>query len=471
MRLGTTERAQPAAAKNDGGGLLPGSDCLRQNEQQERKRMGSRVAATVCVTALIVAAATPAQAELDFSVEAGVGHSDNISRVPTGEIDETIATAGVDLTWDVSRPRLEGEATVDLNYFDYLDDTYSSEVVGTANGAVVLGLVPDRFTWLVQDSFGQARSDPFTPVTPGSRENINYFTTGPDVIVALGNTGRLRLFGRYSSSEYERSLLDSERLSGGVAVARRLSARSEVAFNAVTERVEFKDDFNIDQDRDNLFVSYTLDGSRTNMQIEAGYTWLELEDGEEDDGALLRVSLGRELSASSNVWLTFGTQLTDAAEALRASVSGPTAVGGAADVTATADPFERRSVAAGWDFSRNRTSIDVGVEWDEDRYETQSALDRTALAWNASIQRNISPLLTVGLLTSLTDEEFDTINQSADELRYGATLDWRFARRVGLRLLAERYDRDSSDPLGEYVENRIFLTLFYRPNRPDRPSP
>lgn len=429
--------------------------------------MGPRVA-TVCVTAWILAASTPAQAELDYSVDAGVGHSDNISRVSTNEIDETIATAGIDLTWDVSRPRLEGDATVDLSYFDYLDDTYGSEVVGTANGSAVFGLVPDRFTWLVQDSFGQARSDPFTPSTPGNRENVNYFTTGPDVIVALGTTGRARLFGRYSASQYERSPLDAERLTGGLAVARQLSARSEVAFNAVTERVEFKDDFNTDQDRDNLFLSYTLQGARTNIQIEAGYTWLELEDGEETDGALLRVSLGRELSAASNVWLTFGSQLTDAAEALRASVSGPTTVGGVGDVTATADPFERRSVAAGWNFSRNRSSIDVGVAWDEDRYETQSALDRTTLAWNASFERDLSPLLTVGVLASLTDEDFDTTGQTADELRYGATLDWRFARRLGLRLLAERYDRDSSDPLGEYVENRVFLTLFYRPNRPAR---
>jgi uncharacterized protein (PEP-CTERM system associated) len=178
--------------------------------------------------------------------------------------------------------------------------------------------------------------------------------------------------------------------------------------------------------------------------------------------------LGRELSAASNIWLTFGTQLTDAAEALRASVSGPTAVGGAADVTATADPFERRSVAAGWNFSRNRTTIDLGVAWDEDKYETQSILDRTAVAWNASLTRNLSPLLTVGVLASLTDEEFDTTGQSADELRYGANLDWRFARRLGLRLLAERYDRDSSDPQGEYVENRVFLTLFYRPDRPSQ---
>jgi hypothetical protein len=427
--------------------------------------MGQRVA-TVCVIALAAVAGTPARAELDYSVEAGVGHSDNISRVPAGEIDETIATAGVDLTWNTSRPRLEGEATVDLSYFDYLDNTFGSEVVGTADGSAVFALVPNRLTWLVQDSFGQARGDPFAPVSPENRENVNYFTTGPDLILGLGATGQMRLFGRYSVSAYERSPLDAERLTGGLALARQLSARSEIAFNAVTEQVRFDEEFNTDQDRDSLFLSYSLTGGRTRVQAEAGYTWLEFEDGRESDGALLRVSLNREVSAASSVWLTLGSQLTDAADALRASVSGPIAGGGAGAITSTSDPFEKRSVSAGWTFHRNRTGIDIGVAWDEDEYETQSQFDRTSLVWNASFERNLSPRVTAGVLASLTDEEFDTTGQTADELRYGATLNWQFARTFGLRLLAERYDRDSSDPAGEFVENRVFLTLFYQPRRP-----
>jgi uncharacterized protein (PEP-CTERM system associated) len=123
-------------------------------------------------------------------------------------------------------------------------------------------------------------------------------------------------------------------------------------------------------------------------------------------------------------------------------------------------------VSAGWTFHRNRTGIDIGVAWDEDEYETQSQFDRTSLVWNASFERNLSPRVTAGVLASLTDEEFDTTGQTADELRYGATLNWQFARTFGLRLLAERYDRDSSDPAGEFVENRVFLTLFYQPRRP-----
>jgi hypothetical protein len=40
-------------------------------------------------------------------------------------------------------------------------------------------------------------------------------------------------------------------------------------------------------------------------------------------------------------------------------------------------------------------------------------------------------------------------------------LNWRAWRTLGLRLSAERYDRDTSTNLGEYQENRAFLTLAY----------
>ena len=75
-----------------------------------------------------------AQAEVQAMAEAGVGYSDNIVRAAVDEVGETIGTVGLQLDWLERTRRIDGEATVDLNYFEYLDNTFESEVEGTANG-------------------------------------------------------------------------------------------------------------------------------------------------------------------------------------------------------------------------------------------------------------------------------------------------------------------------------------------------
>jgi hypothetical protein len=419
------------------------------------------------VTVGTLLSVSPAWADLNYGIEAGVGYSDNIARVDVDETDETIGTLGLNLRWSERTRRIDGDATVDLSYFEYLDNTFDSEVLGTANGLLVLGIVPERFTWFFQDSFGQAQSDPFAPSTPETRENLNYFTTGPGLNFNFGANTSLRLTGRYSATTYERSPLDAERTSVGAALARQLSASSEVAFNVVEESIDFDAPASTDYDRRNAFLSYELDGARTDIVAQAGYTWLERDEpGSEDTGgSLLNLLVTREISASSDVRLSLGTQLTDAGESLRGALESG-AVGGA-DITASPDPFENRNVSLSWNFSRNRTDFSLGASWNEDRYEEQTQFDRTRLAYEAQFTRRLSPNLDFGLLATMGDDDFETAGLDSEELTLGANLTWRVGRTIGFRFTVDRYDRNTSNGTGEYVENRYFLTVFLRPQRSD----
>lgn len=400
------------------------------------------------------------RAEFSYGLEAGAGYSDNIARVSANERDEKIGTVGLDLSWDEQTRRIDGNALIDLAYFEYFDDTFDSELVGTGDASLTFGIVPERFTWSFQDSFGQAQSDPFAPLTPETREDLNYFTTGPDIIARLGTAGALRLFGRYSLTSYEESLLDSERRIAGAAFERDLSASSRVALNGVTGEVDF-DDAPGDYDIDNAFISYELDAARTDIIFELGYTWLKPEVGEETDGPLASLSLIRALSASSTLHVELGTQFTDASEALRSGLEG--GIVGGADVSASPDPFENRTAGLRWSFSRNRTGFTLGASWNEDRYERTTTLDRTRLAYEATFSRQLGATLDLLLVGLFSDEEFDTTGLTAEELNLSARLDWQAGRTLGLALSIERYDRDTSDGTGEYVENRAFLLLTFRP--------
>ena len=77
------------------------------------------------------------------------------------------------------------------------------------------------------------------------------------------------------------------------------------------------------------------------------------------------------------------------------------------------------------------------------------------------MSRRLASAVDFEIFGTLENEDFDNTGLTTDEIRLGAMLNWRVWRTLGLRLTAERYDRDTSDGLGEYQENRAFLTLAY----------
>jgi len=81
-----------------------------------------------------------ARADLTYEVETGVGHSDNITRVSENQVDETLATLGTHLDWTKATRRLDATVFVDLDYVEYLDNTYDGEVVGTADANLTFSM-------------------------------------------------------------------------------------------------------------------------------------------------------------------------------------------------------------------------------------------------------------------------------------------------------------------------------------------
>jgi len=425
--------------------------------------MGRQQSGTIAaVCALLLGA--EARADLTYEVEAGIGHSDNITRVSTNEVDETLAIFGTHVDWTKVTERLDADVYVDLDYVEYLDDTYQGEVVGTADANLIFGIVPERFTWQVQDSFGQAQSDPFSPVTPDNSENVNYFTTGPDLMLNFGTQNAMRLFARYSPTDYEETDLDGESTSAGLSYIRHLSAASRLSLNATTTDNTFDNPANTGYERRSASVGYDFTGGRTTISTQVGYSWMELDDGTKNGGELLELSITREVSSSSSLVLTAGSQFADSGDALRGIAAGGSS-GGPGQVLATADPYVNRDVSLTWNFRRNRTGITFGVSFDENEYEVQTQFDRTRVMYNASFSRQLQPTLSFMLQARYSEDEYDVSARQFEDLQATASLTWEMSRHLGLRLSLEQYQRSSSLADGDYDERRAILSVTYSGGR------
>jgi len=419
---------------------------------------------TACV--LMVAIAAQSRADLQYEVSGGVGTTDNITRVHDDPIDENFGMVGLTAAWQEQTRRFDGLADIDLSYVEYLENDFESEIIGNADASVIFGIVPDHFTWMARDTFGQVQADPFVPVTPENRQDLNYFTTGPDFIMEFGSQNALRVIGRWSSSQYEGATLDSTREQVGLQYSRIMTRISDFGIQAIAERINFENELTpSDYDRQSAFVSYDLNAPRTEIEAQLGYTWLHREGQDIDDSPLVDIFITRNLTPSSTLAFSAGVQLTDAGDALRDSM--PSGAGGLSpSITATSDPYENRHFGLEYRFQKPRTGLTLSVQRSVEEYESQTLYDRTRMNYTLAGNRLLTSALELTLNVNFTHDDFHNVVNSTDEKRFGVVLDWRLTRTFSLRFLAERLERDSDGNDLDSTENRLLLRANWFPNGP-----
>lgn len=400
--------------------------------------------------------------ETQLAITAGAGWSDNIALESVNAQEGTIGQVGLLVGFASESPKLSSDVEANVAFEHYFDGTFDDDVIGGVDATLAFAVVPERFVWFLQENFGQITSDPFSAATPNNRENINFLTTGPDIMIRLGGVTSLLFSGRYSDTQYETSDLDGERFGGTLALARKVSAASTLSINLMGERVEFESIVPEGEvrnyDRQEAFARYDVHGARGSVIVDLGYTSIERDD-ESSHGLLARVALFRQITASSIVRLDAGTQFSSAGDMFRDLQSQRGVRLDSQSVIASNDPFESRFAAIGLNYLRHRTGFGLSGSVRDETYERSTALNRTLTSLEAYASRQLSRTTELRIFGTFDREDFDA-GFTDDELRTGVALAWELGRHVELRLQYDRFDRDSSAGNTSYTENRgsIFAT-------------
>ena len=401
-------------------------------------------------------------AEPGYELSVGVAQTDNVARTPTNTKSDTILTEGIDFIWHDLRPRLDADVDADLNYLQYLNHTYGSQVLGNFIGQARAVAVPDVFFWKIADNFGQNRIDPLAAISPGNRENINYFSTGPQLMLPLGATTFLQVSADYGNVKYQVSPLDNQREDAGIALLRKLSQSSFVSLNLRDEHVGYSDDVaNINYNRQDAFVRYDSQGARTRIGIDLGYS--KLHDRISPVSTFLgRLEVSRNLSAFSSITLSVGREYSDSSDEFRLSQTltgvNNTNIQSAAQSGA---PFTTNHAQAAWNFQRARTGFGFSVEAFKDTYQQPSVLDENRLQAEVHASRRLTPNLEVRLIENYFHQHFLDIPGTATETTSEAQLVWRAGRRLSVIVDFSRSNRHSESAATNFTENRGWVRIAY----------
>jgi hypothetical protein len=407
---------------------------------------------------------------LNYGVSAGIGQTDNVTLVATDRLSQTMAIAEGDVDFKQQSRRLDADVKGNFTYLDYLQGAYSNQLVGRFDGSAHFALIPERLTWALQDNYGQAGIDPFTPLTPANLEDINYLSTGPDLTLRLTGKSYLNMGARFADVRYETSPFDSDRLSGNIAWGLRVSALSDLSLNAYTERVKFKDTvLNTDFDRTSVFTRYAIQGARTELSADLGATKI-YEADESTTGGLARIDLSRKISPAAKLTFTIGHDLTDAGNSFSTMQSGATGIVGTAPAAQTSQSYTDNYASVGWQYQRNRTTIAISGRWEKDVYANQPTLDNTRGGAEFNFERKLTSTFTGQLWgrwykTDYARAVVTPQNGSSDynDSLIALGLTWRHGRGFEVRLRAEHASRDASTASAGFHENRALLTVGYRP--------
>jgi len=447
--------------------------CAQQGPGQAWPAVGTPAAP---VNSLGVVGGVPGQI-FNYGVDAGVGETDNVNLTHSDKISQTLAVADADLDIDQQRRLFSVDAKGTFSYLDFLEGAYSPELIARFDGIARAVLIPGTLLWVLQDDFGQAQVDPFSPVVPSNRENINYVSTGPDLHLRLGAVGFVDMSGRYARTEYQVSPFDSELLLGSIAVGRFLSTGSSISLDGSAQRVLFSDTLlNNDYTRTSAYGDFEAQGLRTDLSANLGVT--KVTQGTEPlTGPLAKLKLSRKLSAAAKLTLTVGRDITDASTSFSSLQSGAIStigtVGGAgatgavstAPAPQTTGNYTVTYSSLNWQYIRNRTTVSASGQWEKDLYDGQPLLDLTRETAQLSFERQLNRHFSAQLLGSLYRSDYTHTDYAETDGFLGFGITFREQKGLEIRL---RYDHESRIASGigagsNNATNLVFLTVGYRP--------
>jgi hypothetical protein len=412
--------------------------------------------------ALVIHASSSRATEPGYQVSVGVIETDNVQRVPSGGSNDTIFEQEATFTWHEQRPLFNADIEADLSHLTYVPRTFSDEVIGNFIGSGRVAVVPQYFFWNISDNFGQGVTDATQAVTPQNRENINFFSTGPQALLPLSAVDILDLNGTYGRASYQNSPLNSQRFGGGAGLIHLLSATAEVSVNVHQDRIEYSNDtLNPDYNLQEAFAHFDIKARRSTLAADAGYNRVTGLGGFSSGSAFGRIQFTRKVSGSSTVSLSVGRQSSDAVGAFQMSQ----VLGGAnlntQQTVQVGGPFNMTFVTGGWNFSRNRTQLGVDVSHFRDTYVENSLTNDNRTEVNAHISRMLRPNLRLAISEFLDRQVFENLLGTATSSTTDARLTWQMSRRISMTLAYDYSRRTSDAPGSAYTQNTVWVSIGY----------
>lgn len=420
--------------------------------------------------AAAIAGTVPAAAHavrIDYTIEAGVERDDNVTLTEQDQVEQTIGRAGFGFALQQNSSAVQASMAGRLDHRRY-EDVYGSMTDRMFEGRLNWDAIPERLSLVVEDSYGVQTINRTAPGTPDNRQQVNVFSIGPDLHFNMGAARHGIAEFRYINSDAEvTEQFNSDRLLATLRMVQELDATRALSWNVQAQDVDFDDDqFARDHRRYEAFAGYRQMLRRFDLQLDAGYAYLDYKDGQTRGEPLLRAELGWSPSERSRFSMALANQFSDAASSALDSIGETTGVPAwVATGSSTINPYayEQRSVTLDYTYSGPRLSASLTGSAQRLGYIDQEGANEEGRSVGAALRYRLRDDLVLSGTASVSRIEFGAPETRIETDRlYALTLDKAWSRHWHTTLGVTHYERDTRTAAGEFEQNVIYLNLVYR---------
>ncbi|UPG96409.1 outer membrane beta-barrel protein [Luteibacter aegosomatissinici] len=441
---------------------------------------------------LVCAAPAVSQAgTLDYTLYAGLEHSNNITLSSDNPISENVLTPGATFQFTQMGSTFQANVAGTLEYRKYLQNHFDSQtqtqIVGQGNWTVM----PDRLDFSVEDYAGVQPVDQLSADSPDNQQQTNVFAAGPTLHMRFGDATRgqfeLRYINSYASKVDD---FDSNRGMAAFRLFRDLTPTDTISGNVEYSDINFKNQpSSANYKREEAYLRYTSQLAHFDADVMLGGTRLNFDEGRDRSSPLLRVQVGWQPTLRNSFAVAGTYQYADAATDI---MTTPSVYGlGATDNssrTEALDPFantgglgrgslsgigvgsavigsqvyKEKRFEANWNWKSERLNITVSPAWNKLQYIDDSTFNQTGKGLSVGVGYRVTPTLTLSGFGTADRLRYDTIDRTDNTVRLGLDLGQQWNRHWSWHASVAR-ERRTSDAVGQsYRETEFFVGVVYR---------
>lgn len=427
-----------------------------------------RILPSALCTAILATAPLGAEAvRIDYVVDLGLERNDNALMSPVDPEDSTAARAGFGFAVSEETSAVQAHFSGRAEYWEYLDGPQSDAVEASLSGRLNWFIVPGSLSFTVEDSLEMRPIDRFRPDTADNRQLVNVLSLGPNFMFNPGGATSGRFEMRWIDSRAEEADdLESRRLSAALHVVRELDPSSSVSLVVRGQDVDFKHDLLArDHHRYSGYLRYEKQLNRLGLALDAGYTWVDFDDGDLASNPLFRARFDWEVSARNFLSLGAAHQITDSADS---ALAGIALAGGVPDrlssasVGVNASIYEENRADLTWRYRGDRSALTVGPYYERIDYLDATASDETRRGAVLMFSYRLGPAWDLRTFADAARSDFPGVDMRTEDLRAGIGMSRVMSRHWSVALDYVHYRREDDGAFGDSRQNVWYLTVSYR---------
>ncbi|MHB8257509.1 MAG: hypothetical protein ACYDHY_03285 [Acidiferrobacterales bacterium] len=407
-----------------------------------------------------------AATELGYGLGYSAVHSNNMALSSTDPRADWLNVAKGKLAWQENNLRnFSARVYSQLEYDDYQHQVFSNQTLFTLNSAATWMIKPQSLSWTAEDYYGQVPIIPFATITPNNIQNVNVFTTGPNVLVHVDPLNTLAFGARYDNFHAGVANNNSNRVGGFVGWLYQYSPITVFSLNYHGEHTKYTQNVAVSgYSRQDLFLRMNTHLQDTAWIADLGGTWLNQRLNQTGrgnvNGVYARLLASHRLTERSTVDVTAMSAITDTEDAILSAE----AVGGiASGTTVGTDIYRQDSVSATYTYSRGYSTDSVNLFDQKLKYYT-APLDQQQTGADVQLGYRLSGMLLGNIFGSYVRSRFyesSVINRIGQE---GAGLTYEARPNIFLGLEGQVTRQRSNAAANSYSEKRIVLSISYYSN-------